>query len=86
MCLCDSGSIYPLHQVLDRETSYRVIINEQGIDIVISQNCTGEMCTYIHYPDSLTLPPSVSVDIVGCTTMKICLIDKSTIPRKLNVW
>ena len=85
MCLCDSGITCPLHQVLGRETSYRVIINEQGIDIVISQKCSGETCTYIHYPDSLTLPPSVSVDIVGCTTMNISPIDKTNTPRKFII-
>ena len=59
-----------------------MIINELRIDEdedVTSQNCTEGMCTYIHCPQNLTLPPdSVSVDIMGCSTESEYLIDVST--------
>ena len=57
--------------MLNSEASYRVVIDEETIDIVAADNCSAEICTYAYYPVFLTTPPPVAVDIVGCTTVRI---------------
>ena len=58
--------------MLNSEASYRVVIDEETIDIVAADNCSKEICTYAYYPESrFTTPPPVAVDIVGCTTVRI---------------
>ena len=58
--------------MLNSEASYRVVIDEETIDIVAADNCSEEICTYAYYPESrFTTPPPVAVDIVGCTTVRI---------------
>ncbi|CAI8023822.1 hypothetical protein GBAR_LOCUS13903, partial [Geodia barretti] len=66
------------YYVLGRETAYRVVIDEQVVEIVTSQDCSGEMCGYIHYSDSLNSCSSVAVYVVGCGTQRISL--KNTSP------
>ena len=61
-----------------RETAYRVVIDEQVIEIVTSQYCSGDMCGYVYYSDSLNSSSSVAVDVVGCGTQRISL--KNTSP------
>ena len=46
-----------------------------------SLDCSGDMCSYIHYSDSLTSSSSVTVDVVGCVTQRISL--KNTSPGEL---
>jgi hypothetical protein len=63
---------WPRYYVLNSEASYRVVIDEETIDIVAADNCSEEICTYDYYPASrFTTPPPVAVDIVGCTTVRI---------------
>ena len=69
------------HKVLGRETAYRVVIDEQVVEIVTSQDCSGEMCGYIHYSDSLNSCSSVAVYVVGCVTQRISL--KNTSPGEM---
>ena len=57
--------------MLNSEASYRVVIDEETIDIVAADNCSEEICTYAYYLVFLTTPPPVAVDIVGCTTVRI---------------
>ena len=66
-----------IHQVLDSEASYRVVIDEQPFNITAADNCTGAICTFTHNP-GLFVPPSVAVDIVGCTTERIIPMDISS--------
>ena len=73
-----------IHQVLDSEASYRVVIDEQTLTITAADNCTEKMCTFIHNP-SLLEPPSVAVDIVGCTTERIFPMDISS-PSKSFIY
>ena len=55
-----------------------MVIDEQVIDVVAADTCSGETCTYIHLPaTSLTAPPPVAVDVVGCTTQRLSLKDIS---------
>ena len=72
-----------IHQVLDSEALYRVVIDEQTFTITAADNCREEMCTFIHNP-GLFEPPSVAVDIFGCTTEKIVPMDISSTSKNLS--
>ena len=69
-----------------------MVIDEQVIYVVAGDTCSGETCTYIHLPaTSLTAPPPVAVDVVGCTIQRLspkdissCKSIASFVPRLLS--
>ena len=58
---------------------YRLVIDEEEINSIEGEgNCNGEINRVYKTPDSVTNSSSVAVDIVGCTTERESVRDKSS--------
>ena len=43
-----------------------------------AQNCSGDVCNYVHYSDSLNSSASVAVNIIGCDSKRISVKEMSS--------
>ena len=70
-------------QILGGEADYRIVIipgfgSEISMDIVTSDNCSDDSCSYIFSSASITDLYSVAVEVVGCITERINPISMSS--------
>ena len=76
--------LFFFNQILNKEAAYRVVIDDEVVDIMTAQNCSGDMCNYVHHSDSLNSSSSVAVDVVGCVTERIRVKDMSSCKKYLS--